>query len=1084
MNEIKRRMSEGETGMLLIVPEQYSHDAERQLCAVCGDRLSLHAETLSFTRLCNIVLAETGGVSRRSLDSTGQILAMYRALESVAQSLKVFGIKRMRTEILERLLEAVKEFRSLNIMPQTLENIAGQTTNPLADKLRDLALIYDAYDAILQIHGSDAAERLTQLADTIGASSVGNAGHIYFDGFNDFTVQELCIIEELLRKKADITVCLTYDPDDLREIFEIPRETAEKLRRMAQEQGVEVVQKISPQASSSPASSSQASGSPTSGPPASRPPRAPELAFLENYLFDDAPPNYKRQSDAAANDTITIYSAPTRYIECEYAAYEVRKLVCNGYRWRDIGVMARDWEEYGSICENVFEKYDIPYFTSGKVDILSKPPLTLIDAALEIAVSGWEYKSIFKYLKSGLIDITTDQCAILENYVLKWKIRGSLWNKEWKMPPQGYGNEKDGDGKLLEQINSLRRFIIKPLMNLRDGIKTESNAEVKLRVLYSFLEEIKLPGRLTEKVDEFRKRGEMRLADEYTQLWDIIIIAMEQMHSILGDDNLSAAEFRKLLLLGLSQNDVGVIPVSLDRTALGGMAMSRRRDLKCLIILGATDENLPTLGKSSGALSDNERTQLRKLGTDIPAGLEERLYREMNMIYSTLTLPSERLIVTYPKSGSERPAFIVKRLCLMFEIKEKTLSEYEYMTAAETPFLELLRSRGYTMTDPAYTITPVPPARQSKNLSKQAAKQLYGKDFSLSATRVDRYYSCPYKHFMQNGLKLEPRVPAEFDALTAGNFMHYVLDRVFTGIKEGVGFKDIEEKKYLDLTDKYIKKYVHEVLLDFESKSARFEYLFMRYKADVVHVVRDMIEELRRSDFKPLDLELDMSELSDTERGFIDRVDGCDQGGKLYLRVIDYKTRKKAYSFELTDVLYGRDMQMLIYLFALEKYGKKRYGVEIGPAGVLYVPARDVIINAPRNASEEDIRNMRIGEMRRSGLILDDPAILEAMESGTEKDYLPVKATKEGKFTGDSLVSLEQIDLLSKHVSKMLNTAKDKIRNGDSECSPYYKSERDNACIYCEFHTVCGFDEETGDRHRFVVKKNHEEIWKELEDRL
>jgi len=1119
MNEIKRRMNEGETGMLLIVPEQYSHDAERQLCAICGDRLSLHAETLSFTRLCNTVLAETGGASRSSLDSTGQILAMYRALESVAQSLKVFGIKRMRTEILERLLEAVKEFRSLNIMPQTLENIAGQTTNPLADKLRDLALIYDAYDAILQVHGSDAAERLTQLADTIGESSVGNTGHIYFDGFNDFTVQELCIIEELLRKKADITVCLTYDPDDLREIFEIPRETAEKLRRMADERGVEVVQQISPPASCAPEFSPPASCAPEFHPPAScapesHPPashssascptRASELSFLEKHLFDDAPPKYDRQSDAVPGEAITIYSAPTRYVECEYAAYEVRKLVCSGYRWRDIGVMARDWEEYGSICENVFEKYDIPYFTSGKVDILSKPPLTLIDAALEIAASGWEYKSIFKYLKSGLIDITTDQCAILENYVLKWQIRGSLWNKDWKMPPHGYGNERDGDEKLLEQINSLRRFITNPLMNLRDGIKTESSAEVKLRVLYSFLEDINLPGRLTEKVGEFRRRGEMRLADEYTQLWDIIIKAMEQMHSILGDDKLSATEFRKLLLLGLSQNNVGVIPVSLDRTALGGMAMSRRRDLKCLIVLGATDENLPTLGKSSGALSDNERSQLRKLGTDIPAGLEERLYREMNMIYSTLTLPSERLIVTYPKSGSERPAFIVKRLCAMFDIKEKTLSEYEYMTAAETPFHELLRSRGYTISstgtgnaaaadttikiDPAkhpeYTITPVPPARQSKNLSIQAAKQLFGKDFSLSATRVDRYYSCPYKHFLQNGLKLEPRVPAEFDALTAGNFMHYVLDRVFTEIKEGAGFKNIEEKNYLDLTEKYIKKYVHEVLLDFEGKSARFEYLFMRYKADVFHVVRDMIEELRRSDFKPLDLELDMSELSDTERGFIDRVDGCDHGGKLYLRVIDYKTRKKAYSFELTDVLYGRDMQMLIYLFALEKYGKKRYGVEIGPAGVLYVPARDVIINAPRNASEEDIRNLRIGEMRRSGLILDDPAILEAMESGKEKDYLPVKATKEGELTGDSLVSLKQIDLLSKHVSKMLNTAKDKIRNGDSECSPYYKSERDNACNYCEFHTVCGFDEEMGDRHRFVVKKNHGEIWKELEDKL
>ena len=1042
MNDIKRRMGSGESGMFLIVPEQYSHDAERRLCAVCGDGLSLYAETLSFTRLFSHVLSETGGASFRNLDKSGQILAMHRALESVASSLKVFGIKKMRTEILERLLDAITEFKSLNISPQTLESAAIKASNPLADKLRDLALIYSAYDALLQVHGGDAAERLMFLADSIYDSSVGNTGHIYFDGFIDFTALELRVIEELLRKKANITFCLTCDPDDKGEIFVVPLRTVSQLLRLANGNGVEVKQEVM--------------GASSFG-------RAPELEFIERFLFCDAPPVYSEECTA-----VTVYAAPTCYVECEYAASKVLELVRGGYRWRDVAIMARDWDEYGSICENVFDKYGIPYFSGGKADILSKPPLMLIDSALEISTSGFEYMSVFKYLKSGLTGITADQIASLENYVLMWQIRGHLWTKEWIMPPSGYGRAKSDYEEVLKQLNSLRQKIAKPLLYLRDGIKGESSADVKLRALYAFLEDVKLPVNLVKKANEFRERGEKRLADEYSQLWDITTSAMEQMHSILEAKKMSAIEFRKLFTLALSQNDVGVIPISLDRTALGSMVMGRRRDLKCLIILGATDESLPTISKSSGALSDNERSLLRDLGTDIPAGLEERLHREMNLLYSTVTLPSKELVVIYSTNGGRRPSFIVKRLLDMFGLHEVILREDEYMNAAKIPYFELLQSKGDFV---------VQTARQSQGLSASAANRLYGDDFSLSATRVDSYYSCPYRHFLKSGLRLEPRKLAEFDAMAAGNFMHYILDGVFGEIKEGVGFKNVEEDTYQAITKKHIDNYVNDVLLNFEGKSKRFEYLFRRYQVDAVLVVRDMIEELKKSDFEPFDLELDMSELSKTERGFIDRVDGYESDGKLYLRVIDYKTRKKAYSFEMDDILHGIDMQMLIYLFVLENFGKKRYKKTIVPAGVLYVPARDVILNQPRNTPDDVIEKKRTSEMRRSGLVLNDLDVLEAMENGAEKRYLPVKTSKDGDITGDSLVSPESFSLLSRHVDSLMKAAKENIQSGDNACIPYYRSDSDNACNYCDFITVCGFDEEMGDKRRVVSKMKPDEVW-------
>jgi ATP-dependent helicase/nuclease subunit B len=1058
MNDIRCRMEAGESGMLLIVPEQYSHAAERLLCAFCGDKLSLHAETLSFTRLCNTVFSEAGGASGRILDSGGRVLVMHRALESVAPSLKVFGVKKLRTEFLNRLLEAVMEFKSLNISPKTLVSIAERAGSPLADKLHDLALIYDAYTSLLSIHGGDAAERLTLLADLIGESSVGNSGHIYFDGFNDFTAQELRVIEELLRKSTEITVCLTCDTMSLNEgerspalaisgeseVFEIPRRTFEQLRKLAGILSTEI--RITTMESAEAVE------------------KSPELAFLEEHLFKEVTTEFP-----GVSSDITIYAGKSGYEECEYAAYTVCRLVREGYRWRDIAVMARDWTTYGANCESVFERYGIPYFSSGKADILSKSPAALIEAALDIAATGWEYNNAFRYLKTGLLDISADECAELENYVLKWKIRGTLWTKEWILHPSGFGGGKVDD-ELLQKINKLRQKVAEPIMRLRDGVKGTTEIALKLQALYDFLEFIKLPERLAERAEELDRRGEMRLADEYVQLWEVIKNAMEQMYTILGSTELSALEFRKLFTLVLSQYDVGVIPVALDRTALGGMAMSRRRDVKCLILLGATDENMPSLGKSNGALSDSERVEMGKLGMDIPAGMEERLCREMNILYSTITMPSHKLVVVYPTSAGQRPSFLVKRLKTMYKISDITL-DMDKHKAERVGFLPL----PHTARKSFVLVAP------RRKLSGEAAKRLYGGKVSLSATRADRFYSCQYKHFLQSGLKLEPRVPAEFDASAAGIFMHYVLEGVSREIRASVGFKGADELMCRELTSLYINKYVQEVLLDFDSKSARFIYLFKRLEEDVKRVVLDMLDELKNSEFEPLDFELNLADISDTLRGVVDRVDGFSHKDKLYLRVIDYKTRRKAHTFSLSDVIYGRSMQMLIYLFALQKYGSTRYGKHIEPAGVLYVPARDVILSTARNIPEALLEKMRTDEMRRSGIILEDSLVLEAMEAGDVKRYLPVKTSKEGEYIGDSLVNANQVEMMSKYVHHLLASAGDIILDGGIECRPYYKNDRDNACQYCEFHTVCGFDEELGDKRRYVRKLKPDEIWKAIE---
>ena len=302
------------------------------------------------------------------------------------------------------------------------------------------------------------------------------------------------------------------------------------------------------------------------------------------------------------------------------------------------------------------------------------------------------------------------------------------------------------------------------------------------------------------------------------------------------------------------------------------------------------------------------------------------------------------------------------------------------------------------------------------------------------------------------------------------------------------GFAAVTDEQLGRFTDRWTQRYIHDELNDFQEKSARFTYLFRRLCQQVRQVVADMAHELRAGDFVPLDFELNFADpeqiapitLSDGEvtlnmSGVADRVDGWLHDDKLYLRVVDYKTGRKAFS--LSDVWYGMGLQMLLYLFALERSGPARYGHEIVPAGVLYVPARDVLIPADRRLSPEEAARERAGAVRRSGLLLDDAAVLHAMEHSDTPQYLPISARRKT----DALASAEQLGLLARHIETTLLDLAHELRGGSITADPYFRSGQDTACTHCDYLTVCHFTPGAGgDCHRVLTKLPADKVWSNL----
>lgn len=1088
MNDFKAKMDKEMTRLYFIVPEQYSHEAERQLLKTCGDALSLHGEVLSFSRLCSRVFAETGGLSAEMLDNGGLILLMSRTVTAVENRLRLYRTEQ-KAEFLEKLVAAAKEFKSACIAPGNLEEAADAADSPLKEKLYDLSLILGAYEAFFGQETSDAGDRLDRLISVVNKCDLFKSGHLYFDGFTDFTAQEMRVIEELIKMNAGLTVCLTCESlEESAEIFETSRDTALKLLRMAASNGVasEIVKRTENSAG-----------------------KAEELKYLEKNLFLYNTPLYSGSCGG-----VEIFKAAAPDIECEYAAAKILELVRLGYRRRDIAVAVSDWQTYGTLAVNIFEKYGVPVFVSKKTDIGQKPPVALIDGVFEIINNGWDYDSVFRYIKTGLTGLTPNDCDALENYVLKWNLRGTIWtrNEDWILPPSGFGEACDGDAGLLLRINELRWEIVRPILTFQRALRAAGDFGEKLRALYEFIEEIGLPRRIKEKADSYLKRGELQLFDEYSQLWDVLVHALDQFYKIAGNSSGSTLEFSRLWKLLISQYNLGAIPVSLDRVAIGDMTRIRRRGVKCLIVVGASDDLLPITGSGGALLSDSERDDLKGLGLPISGAAEDRLHRQMNQIYSALTLPSEKLIVTYPQrgffGGDKRPSFVIKRLKALFNLIENSDGDASFRLNAKGPGLELAASaqhcRDSLTAAAAFEYFSAAPETAEKlvkttsfaflprgSLTGVQAAKLYGNELVVSASRIDKYYACRFMYFIQYGLGAKPRKPAGFDAPTAGTFMHYILENVTRDITEGAGFQNADETLCLELTGRYVGRYVEEILLDFKDKSSRFKYLFNRLVKDASFIVLDMVQELKASDFKPLDFELNFSDGGEVPpyriesggqrlkiRGFVDRVDGWEHDGKLYLRVVDYKTGKK--TFSLSDIWHGMNMQLLIYLFALWKNGFGKYNLEIVPAGVLYAPAREEILQISRNAADEDISELRYKKLKRSGLLLRDSAVIDAMEHGGNKKYLPVRPSKDGFMNGD-LADTGKLAHLAEHIDRMLLEIASGVHKGMIAAEPYFKNQADNACQFCDYKAACHFSEKDGDKRRYMKKIKTEDVWEMIE---
>ena len=1061
-----RNAKAGIGGQILIVPEQYSHETERALCAYGGDTISRYAEVLSFTRLAARVFSVYGGVCEEYLDENGRILTLYLAAQQIREQLKFYAAVMTRPDFLKQLGALMEELLTSCVTPDALHAAAAQLTGRLAQKVTELALLYESYLSVCKSGRSDPVTRQMRLCELLDETSYLDGREVFFDGFSDFTALQLQLMGAVLAHAKTVRVSILSSGGQ-QAACQTGNETEKHLRQLAARQGVELVCRRVPV----------------------RTHRAPDVQqWLDGLFFGGS------GTDAAPQNVCLVQSGAVQ-AACAFAARTVRDGAQDGLRYRDFTICMTDEAAYRLPLQTLLSRAGIPFYCASNACVAQHPLIAALLSALQ-AVLRYEQGPVLTFLKSDFSPLGEADCDTLERYVYYWNIRGSAWEKPWKLHPRGLGlRMTPADEQTLTFLNALRERAVAPLRTLRQALTRAQTVGQQVRAVAAFWQTLEVASRLQAQQDALEQAGQAQRAQECGQLYEVLISTLEQLEQVLGRTSLETELFVQLFSMLLQNSSVGSIPSVCDAVQLTTLPMLRHRRSRVLLVLGADDGLLPAFSDPGGLLADPERKTLRRLGVELNPGRETAVDREMSWVCAALSAAEQRVCLV---TAASQPSFLYDRTKTLFPalqpLRAESVSFLPDCSAAACaalqqpalpPWLpeEVLAAAQRLSRRCAYEFSAMRP---------EAVRALYGRTLPLSASKIDRFAGCRYAFFLQYGLRIAPWKQAEFDAPLFGSFVHDVLEHVVREAQAQGGFAVLTDEALSALTQRCMDSCMADYLPQSDTAS-RERYLSARNRQEAAAVVMDVAQELRRSQFAPAAEELKFAPgaaLPPIEyraqtgsgllTGQIDRVDTYTAGGETFFRIIDYKTGRK--DFDYAELLYGKNLQMLLYLFALES-SQRQSGQPMRPAGVLYVPGRcDVVQLKPGEAPEAaDAERRKL--LRRRGLVLNDEAVLRAMEAcgDDQPQYLPVKFTPDGPV-GD-LAAPAQLSALSRFVTGQVTAMIDEIFSGATAPNPINRGPADSECRFCDYASSCHKDVCRVIQRRFASVKP-EEFWQEIERRL
>ena len=1093
---MQRAAQEPGRNFLIIVPDQFTMQTQKDLVMRSDRGGILNIDVLSFGRLSHRILEEVGTKEMPVLDDTGKSLVLQKIAADLKEQLPAMGSLLHKQGYIHEVKSAISEFMQYGISTQDMDKLiaSAEKRGALAMKLRDLKTLYRGFQDYIKDHFITTEETLDVLRRSLAKSRILQGSVVVFDGFTGFTPIQNRLIQELMCVCAETIVTVTigaeedpYQLDGEQKLFHLSKKTVADLVKLAAEAEVERGEDVFVKGG------------------INRFTQAPALCYLEQNLF-----RYQYEPYTEKQQELCMFEALSPREEVHQTALYIRNLIREQeFNYRDIAVVIGDLEGYASYVETEFGQLEIPCFIDRTRGIVLNPMIEYIKSALQLYIKDFSYDTVFHFLRSGMVDISREEIDELENYVIRTGARGyrtysRLFTRRTEEMQQGSGqDDTERVEETMERLNRIRQQFADTVEILHMAPRAKAGEYVDH--LYDFLEQNQVQQKLLNYQQQFEQEGDLAKAREYAQIYRLVMDLLDQIYELLGEEEISLQEFADILDAGFGEITVGTIPQNVDRIVVGDMERTRLKQVKVLFFLGVNDGNIPKNASKGGIISDMDREFLIESGTEMAPSPRQQMYIQRLYLYLNMTKPSERLYLSYAKVNSDgkgiRPSYLidtVRKLFLQLAVEypqnrsrieqiegrregarylAEELREYADGTLQEEERQDFyLMYRAYEADAEGRDRLTAAAFRRYKEsgLSRIVARALYGRQLENSVSRLETYAACACRHFLQYGLSLREREEFGFEVSDMGNVYHAVLENFAGKLAEsGRTWWDFEEnfaaKVVREAIEGYAATYGETVLYS----SARNEYAITRMSRILTRTVLTLQQHLKQGSFQPDDYELSFRfaedldsihvDLSEEEKmhlqGRIDRIDVSEDAEHVYVKVIDYKSGNK--KFDLAALYYGLQLQLVVYMnAAMELESRKHPDKEIVPAALLYYHIDDPTIETPVELTDEQINEQILAKLRMNGVVNSDPGVVERLDHYLQDKsaVIPVEKKKDGSFSARSgILSREEMQLVSAYVDAKIRDIGREILDGKIAANPYEKGNEE-ACTYCAYKKVCGFD--------------------------
>lgn len=1080
---------------VLIVPEQAAFDRERDYLFAAGAVRANKLTVTGFSRIIRTLLPDAPISMKPAADSAARSIIMSLACDEAADSLEIYATHGSSPALVAELLAQYDEIRRAGLtVPDMEKTAASLPAGNLRSKIKELGVIFAAYEALLGEKYSDESDNIPATTEFLKTNNFLAGCEVFVDDFRGLTAVQLellcrimlCAEEVWVSVMTPTTAAADAGERGNRGAFAHADRFCRSLISFAKENGVRIFEH----------NEADATG------------ENPVADAIHSGFYANNPSDFIYNEKT---DRVSILTAPDKNRECSLVALEIRNLVENGgLRCSSIAVIERDGS-YTLPMTNALKKYGLPVFRDRSAPLTSFPLARFLLLAVTLATGGFDTAAVLSYLKTGMTGLSEEEISALETYVYIWQIDGKKWEKDFTGSPRGFDGGTDDTLKAeLDAINLSRAAVVKPVMRLREALKNGSSHDYCAAV-WDFTEETSARDSFCDYADALASGGDEQGALLCSGVWDSVIEILDAVNSALACREITPKKFCDILTIMMNAASVGKVPAGIDEIIIGSADRVRLCAPRAVFLVGCNKDVFPAEITNSGMFTAAEKRTLMQTGFVLESTPENRFDEERLVTCCAVFGTSDRLYVSRSLrdlSGADlEPSEIATLISeLLPECRKISYDSYSPARRAgspETAFAEFAALYGKNTVQEAtlraycesneLTSALIPALdRAAKRLPQSfenpaAAADFFGSEMTISPSKAEQYYSCPFGYFCRYGLGIDPPEIADMNNRVRGNLIHDVLEKLLKKFpkEEFVALSPEQTRaEIIELSENYIK----ENMDGREDKSETLNREFDNAEKILCDIVPRMQKEFSESSFVFSDMELSIGDReTDGAKpyeiplkgggkikiiGKVDRADTFTNGDGTYVRIVDYKSGSK--EFAPRDMINGLNLQMPMYLFCLTRGGKPPYK-DAMPAGFLYLPAKadDAKSGAAlgRNATEEEIADSRIRNSRLFGCVLDNADVIRAMNDS----FISV-SFKKGKYAGNLLSPLE-FRGLEKKLTGLIADMGNGLREGRIDALPA-KHGSYLPCGRCNFADVCR--REDGDAERPLCGESADGVRKML----